>query len=67
MCIKLKREFLTGSDKNVTGHVTYIEMSLYWSSPHILSCSEHHITASQYKSNMVSIITTANLVNAMFV
>ncbi len=41
MHIKLEIEFQTASDKNVTGHVTYLESSIWGSSP--------HFPASQFK------------------
>ncbi len=48
--------------QNVTGHVTLLVSSLWWSSSHFPSCWAHHIRAAQFKSNLVSVITTADYV-----
>ncbi len=39
MCIKLKIEFQTGSDKYITGHVTYLESSVWGGGIHYTSQS----------------------------
>ncbi len=60
ICIKRKIEFQTGSNKNVTGHVTFYGAPYIWGgggrSSHFPSLSH---TDSQIKSNLVSVITTA--------
>ncbi len=37
------------------------------SSPHFPRCSVHHLTTSQFKSNLVSVITTLQLLNTVSV
>ncbi len=67
MCITIKVEFQTGSDKIFTGHVTFLESSLWGSSSHFPGIWAYHITASQFTANQVSVTTTQKLVNTMSV
>ncbi len=54
ICIKLIIEFPTGSDKNIKGHVTYLENSILgWGgegdSSYFPNYQAHHMTAFQFK------------------